>query len=218
MVENGQFGFRLENEMPDAMFPTDNEWGIPLLDSHRQADYLVMPFTGWGSCKRGTDLKGGTYHFYVDDYRFSALWKYPQAVYYSHCGYVVEPNYTLSLTSPRAYVEWCVYRKRWLARYWQSEGIRIWVDLNVPTEFSYLTFAGVPKVWRSFMTRGYEDRLEATELEYQSAIEHHGDDDILFAVYGGGKRVRENCLEHGWHWIPEDRDVAKGRYSQDGKE
>ena len=213
-----QFDLRLENDIPDIIFPTDNEWGIPLLDYHKQADFLVMPFMCWGSCKRSTDLNGGTYHFYVDDYRFNALWKYPQAVYYSRCGYAVEPNYTVSLTSPLAYVEWCVYRKRWLARFWQSKGIRIWVDLNIPTEFQHLTFAGVPREWRAFMTRGYEERFEATSLEYQSAIKHHGSDDILFVVYGGGKRVKEDCRRNGWQWIPEHRDIIKGRYSADGKD
>ena len=207
-----QLGLRLDNDVPDILFPSNNELGIPTLSVRTQAEYITMPFMGWGSQRRKDKLPGGTYHFYVDDYRFNALWKCPQALFYSGCANAVEPNYTCSLTSPRAYVEWCVYRKRWLARYWQSKGIYIWVDLNVPTEFADLTFAGVPREWRAYITRGYCDRIEATELEYQAAVDYHGSDDILFVVYGGGKVVRENCRRHeGWQWLPEERDVVKGK-------
>lgn len=207
-----QGALRLENDVPDILFQTNNHLGIPTLDIKMQAQYITLPFYGWGSRRRkGNACSGGTYHFYVDDYRFNRLWKYPDDLVHSNCIAAVEPNYTVSLTSPRAYVEWCVYRKRWLARYWQSRGVRIWVDLNVPTEFSDLTFAGVPVDWRAYITRGYVDRIEATYNEFESACEHHGNDDILFVVYGGTRKVREYCMGRGWQWIPEQQDVERGK-------
>ncbi len=198
--------------VPDARFPSDNAWDVPTLDVRMQALQVELPWQSWGS-KRGGRKRAmpGTYHFYVSDDRFEALWKDPMPVVLSGCHAAVEPNFTISLESPRAYVLWCVYRKRWLARYWQTEGVRVFVDLNVPAEYADLTFLGVPKEWRAYVTRGYTERMEATENEWRAACEHHGDADILFTVYGGGRAVKEMCGERGWGWIAEERDVMKGK-------
>jgi len=197
-------------QVPNARWPTDNEWDIPTLDLRAQPTCVEVPFESWGSKTRARKM-AGTYHFYVDDYRFEALWKDPTPIVNAKCAAVVEPNYTVSLESPRSWVLWNVYRKRWLARYWQTFGIQVWVALNVPSEFAELTFLGIPHEWRAYMTRGYTERIAATENEYAVACEHHGDDDIVFAVYGGGQAVREHCNERGWTWIPEERDRVKGK-------
>lgn len=36
------------NEVPDALFPTDNEWDIPTLFLPLQADFVDLPVRGWG--------------------------------------------------------------------------------------------------------------------------------------------------------------------------
>jgi len=87
----------------------------------------------------------------------------------------------------------------------------VFVDLNVPAEYADLTFLGVPKEWRAYITRGYSDRTEATVNEWRAACEHHGDDDILFTVYGGGKAVKQLCAERGWGWLAEEADRQKGK-------
>ena len=198
--------------VPDARFPTDNPWDVPMLDPRMQALHVELPWQSWGSKQGGRQrAMPGTYHFYVSDDRFVALWKNPLPLVASGCRAAVEPNFTTSLESPRAYVLWCVYRKRWLARYWQSEGVRVFVDLNVPAEYADVTFLGVPREWRAYVTRGYTDRMDATGNEWRAACEHHGSDDILFTVYGGGKQVKAMCAERGWGWIAEERDVVKGR-------
>lgn len=198
--------------VPDARFPSANAWDVPTLDPRMQALRVELPWQSWGS-KRGGRKRAmpGTYHFYVSDDRFEALWKDPMPVVLSGCHAAVEPNFTISLESPRAYVLWCVYRKRWIARYWQTEGVRVFVDLNVPAEYADLTFLGVPKEWRAYVTRGYTERMEATVNEWRAACEHHGDDDILFTVYGGGRAVKEMCGERGWGWIAEERDRVRGK-------
>lgn len=196
--------------VPNARMPSDNAWDVPLLDVRMQALQVELPFMRWGRVGRQSRMQG-TYHFYTDDYKFEALWADPLPVVLSGCMAVVEPNFTVSLESPRAFVLWNTYRKRWLARYWQSEGVRVFVDLNVPSEYADLTFLGVPKEWRAYITRGYTERMAATIVEYEAACEHHGNSDILFTVYGGGKAVKALCAERGWVWLPEERDIVKGR-------
>lgn len=200
----------VDAHLPALVFPTDNDWGIPLLLSSHQAEQFSTPFQPWGMKARGTTFEGGTLHFYIDDYRFAAVWNEPSKVVQALPYAVIEPNFTNSLESPKAYVLYNIFRKRWLSRYWQSQGLRIFVDLNVPVEFKDINFLGVPKDWRAFATRGYSDRLTAAQLEYESAVEFTGTTELLFLVYGGGKKVQAHCRERGWLWQPEQFDRVKG--------
>ena len=59
--------------IPDAMFPTDNEWGIPCLKSEYCGDFVDVPVECWGAKKRSL-LHPGMIHFYTDDTRFTGLW------------------------------------------------------------------------------------------------------------------------------------------------
>jgi Domain of unknown function (DUF4417) len=104
-----------------------------------------------------------------------------------------------------------IYRKRWLARYWQQLGVRIVVDLNIAERHYDLALLGVPRGWSWYATRGYVDRLDNAIAEYELACEHADGKTVNFMVYGGGKAVRELCQERGWLWVMEQRDVAKAK-------
>ncbi len=199
-------GIRLtRHDVPDMVFPTDNDWGVPLLDAKLQATGLVAPFVRWGTGSRRT-RHSGTNHFYTDDYRFSALWDDPAPVVNSGCSAVVEPNFSIYIDMPAAVALWAVYRKRWLARFWQMYGIRVFADLNVAENHADLNLLGIPKGWRSWATRGYTERMDSTIREYERAVVHAGTDDILFLVYGGGKQVEALCRKRGWLWQMERSD------------
>lgn len=64
---------RLECE--DYLYPSDNGYEIPCLRLDRQAGNLILPFAPYGAGRRTKEAR--TIHFYVDDYRFSSLWKKP---------------------------------------------------------------------------------------------------------------------------------------------
>jgi len=196
--------------VPDSLWPTDNEWGIPTLSIDRQADAFDLPIESWGAKRR--NLKVGTYHFYTEDKRFNTIWQKPDMVVAAGCVNAVEPNYSVYDQVPRAVALWATFRKRWLARYWQSRGIRIFVDLNVARPYDDLNLLGVPKGWRSYATRGYESRLEMTAEELDIARAHAGAMDVLFMVYGGSAKVRDWCNANGAVWVAEDMDRAKGKY------
>jgi len=198
----------------EAEFPTNNSWGIPLLKEENQADSVDLPFTQWGSIGRDRTMLG-TYSFYVDDYRFSALWRNPQKVVDSGCITAIEPNKTLTEENPLAYVIGAIFDKRWVARYWQENGIRIFVDMNVPSKFQKWNLMGVPSGWRAYSTHGHSGRIKELKEEYQFACNHAGTKDILWVVYGGGKEVRDFCEKKKWIHIPEQFDQLKGKFSDD---
>jgi hypothetical protein len=197
------------HDVPDALWPTDNEWGVPLLDATLQASAVELPVSLWGAVQRKARMKG-TWLFYCDDYRFEALWADPSDVVNTQCRAVVEPNFTVGPQTPKAVALWQVYRKRWLARWWQSFGIKTLVDVNIDmATFADIALLGVPEGWKAYATRGYSDRMEFTIMEYEAAKAHAGCDP-LFLLYGGGKACQELAKERGWVYISEHMDQKRG--------
>ncbi len=203
-------------DVPDALFPSDNDFGIPTLDLRLQADALDLPFMLWGAQKRPLQMNG-TWGFYVYDYFFSALWADPTLVINTRPVNAVEPNFSTGADTPRIVALWSIYRKRWLARYWQSFGIRIFVDLNVHPEFYQDNLIGVPRGWKAYCTRGYEDRLDYIEQEYELACKHAESDSIIFVVYGGGKAVKQYAQKRNWIWLNETMTLRRERLNAKGQ-
>lgn len=108
-----------------------------------------------------------------------------------------------------------IYRKRWLARRWQSRGVRIVVDLNVDPVFRDMSLLGVPEGWRAYAVRQQAGiGLDAIEADFEHAAQHAGSRNLLFCVFGGWKKIRDLCAERNWQWCPEDLHRARG--STDG--
>jgi hypothetical protein len=152
---------------------------------------------------------------------FEPLWQNPGKVLPSGAPCLVEPNYSTHDQTPIVCDLWGIYRRRWLARYWQSQGRRVFVDINVhhrllheheATPGHAPAFLGVPRGWRAFATRAHANRPEMLAAEYDAALAHSGAPSLLFLVYGGGKRVEALARERGWVWVPEYHDTARGRY------
>jgi len=206
----------LVKRVPDAVWGSDNLYGIPMLDLNMQADHLEAPFAGWGTMARKNKMTG-TYHFYVDDNRFEQVWRDPVDVANSACYAVVEPNFSVYTDMPKAVAIWQMFRKRWLARWFQSIGIRVIVDLNIAHRHDDLRFIGVPEGWKSYCTRAYSARLDETVIEYEQAVKHAGGGTILFVCYGGGKKAEELAMERGWIWYPDQQTQDAGG-KRNGKE
>ncbi len=86
-------------------------------------------------------------HFYLDDYRFEAVWNRPApgarhvAGYFATCS----PDFSLYPDWPLAAQIWNTYRSRWLARYWQAGGLRVIPTLNWSDAASFaFCFDGIP--------------------------------------------------------------------------
>ncbi|MCP4428888.1 MAG: DUF4417 domain-containing protein [Chloroflexi bacterium] len=182
----------LSDHVPDALWPSDNAFGIPLLDIERQADIVELPVETWGSRRRRNGA--GTIHFYTEDYRFSAVWRFPERVLDTGARCIIEPNFSVYANCPAAVAIHRTYQKRWLARYWQHHGARVAVDLNVHPDYYAINMMGVPKGWAAYATRGYSDRLDYLERELEIAQAHAGGP-VSLLVYGGGNAVTDFCRQ-----------------------
>jgi len=91
-----------------------------------------------------------TLAFYVDDFRFTALWSEQER--YARCfaafgwSALVEPDFSLWCDRPVMEQLWAVYRMRYLSRLYQERNLAIVPNLTWSDERSYdFAFAGIPR-------------------------------------------------------------------------
>lgn len=181
----------------DFLYDSDNEFDIPnlLISPDTMPDHLLLPLAPWGSESRN---KHGisTYHFYVEDYRFERLFKDPMKLLQSGCKQIVEPNCSIHDQTPVAMALFRIYKKRYLARYLQECGIKVWVDLNVSSHFARYNRIGIPHGYNAFFTRGTGGRVERLEFDLRQAQEISGLEHPNMVVYAGGDDIRQFCQAH----------------------
>lgn len=205
------------SEPPNDLFPSSNEWDIPDLDSAIQPTKTDVAWLKWGTTQRGSEHTGGI-HFYTDDYKFNAVWSDPSKLLETGCTDVIEPNFSTWANMPRALAMTDIYKKRWLARYWQENGVRVWVDVNVSPHLHDLNFLGVPKEWRYFATRylaSFDDGnvagIDAVMKDWEAIVEHTGTDECVLLVYGARPTTFQDCPEQ-WVLVLEHSDSIRGNY------
>lgn len=202
-----------ESESQERKYPiflSNNEWGVPQLDINMQCLKHHTLIETWGRNARHNTRMPGMWHFYTDDYRFSAVWKDPDVVIKTGAMAAIEPNFSTSDIHPKAEVLYNIWRKRWLAKYWQFNGVETVVDLNVDMDFWDLNLLGVPKGWKSYATRWYA-RFDDIDWQFEQAKKHAESDDITFFVFQTKtKDVEEVCKQKGWILIPMYSNVMRG--------
>lgn len=202
-VLNAELGEKEEfynSMLDDVIYESNNKYEIPNLLLEMQAGKLMLPFAPWGAESR---LRKGvaTYCFYVDDYRFEAIWKDPIKVLTSGVKAVVEPNLSLYDTTPIAFGLHQIYKKRWISRYFQECGILVYADLNIAHKFYEYNKLGIPKGYNAFFTRGYTNKLEYLKMEHEIAREISGKEVPNLLVYGGGNKIKDYCIEHSLVYV-----------------
>lgn len=192
----------------DVLYPSDNKFDIPTLLLDQQAGKLELPLSPWGANSRlRKDVT--TYHFYVDDYRFEALFKDPIKLLVSGCKAVVEPNCSCHDQTPIAYGIQLIYKKRWLCRYLQDCGIKVYADLNVSHKFIEYNKMGIPKGYNAFFTRGLDGWMESLRSDLQVAQEISGMKVPNLIVYGGGDEIQKFCRENGLLYVTDFINAKK---------
>lgn len=192
----------------DVIYATDNDFDIPILLKEQEAGSLELPFTPWGANSRlRKDV--ATYHFYVDDYRFEKLFKNPVNLVTSGCKAIVEPNCSCHDQTPIAWGIQLIYKKRWLSRYLQDFGIKVYADLNVAQKFVEYNKMGIPKGYNAFFTRGTDGWIASVENDLSVAKEISGLDSPNLIVYGGGKEIQSFCHRNGILYVQDFINAKK---------
>lgn len=192
----------------DVLYDSDNDFEIPNLLLERQAGKLELPLSPWGANSRlRKDV--ATYHFYVDDYRFEALFKDPINLLTSGVRAVVEPNCSCHDQTPIAWGIQLIYKKRWLARYLQECGINVYADLNVSHKFIEYNKMGIPKGYNAFFTRGLTGWVESLKSDLEVAQEISGLERPNLIVYGGGEDIRKFCQAHSLLYVTDFINAKK---------
>lgn len=191
----------------DVLYPSDNIFDIPVLRTDRQPGHLVLPLAAYGTGRKMTNAK--TIHFYVDDYRFESLWKFPARLLATKAKAIVEPNFSTFDTMPAALGLQFIYKKRWLARYYQENGISVYVDLHVSSKFYDYNRLGIPAGYNAFATRGVRGRVSRLQAELEIAREISGSSVPNLFVYGGGREIQDFCCRSSLLYI-HDFMSAKG--------
>ncbi len=192
----------------DVLYESDNIYEIPNLLLEMQAGKVELPLSPWGANSRlRKDV--ATYHFYVDDYRFEKLWKDPINLLTSGCKAIVEPNCSCHDQTPIAWGIQLIYKKRWLSRYLQECGIKVYADLNVSHKFIEYNKMGIPKGYNAFFTRGLDGWMESLKSDLKVAQEISGLEKPNLVVYGGGTEIQQFCREHGLLYITDFINAKK---------
>ena len=144
-----------KRDIGDWIWPSSNYYGIPDLLPSLQPRGLELPVNRIGAKARGTRQEGCTLHGYTDDYRINGLWKDPSWLVNSGCRALVEPNFSTNGEMPKTVALSYIYAKRWIARWAQSYGIEIWVDMAMNQEHADIALLGVPKGWKAYATYTY---------------------------------------------------------------
>lgn len=197
-----------QSMLSDCLYESNNIYDIPTLRLDMQAGKVILPLAPWGADSRlRKDIS--TYHFYVEDYRFEAIWKDPTKVLMSGVQALVEPNLSLFDTTPVAYGLQQIYKKRWIARYFQECGIKVYADLNVSRKFQDYNQLGIPEGYNAFFTRGYADRISTLEEEIEIARQISGLNNPNLIVYGGGAKAHEVCAKYNLVYVEQYMQAKK---------
>lgn len=193
----------------DVLYESNNTFEIPNLLLDKQAGKLELPLSPWGANSRlRKDVS--TYHFYVDDYRFEALFKDPIKLLTSGCKSIVEPNCSLHDQTPIALGLQLIYKKRYLSRYMQECGMDVYVDLNVSHKFIEYNKMGIPKGYNAFFTRGLDGWMESLKSDLAVAQEISGVEIPNLVVYGGGDEIKEFSRENNLLYVTDFINAKKG--------
>ena len=110
-----------------ATFLGTGEYRIPRIQPITEYDETTrwIPYHYINECKLDPSKLG--MYFYIDDYRFDALWNSPDRYInrLKRYRYVLAPDFSIYADMPKALQVYNHYRKHWLAAYWQMHGINV---------------------------------------------------------------------------------------------
>lgn len=159
-------------------FPASNPWGFPDIEAQTWEFNPSRPWLPYSARDDlGTRHQGAICHFFLDDFRFESVWNRPAAGLrrVSRFWATTTPDFSMFTDWPLIVQQWNHYRRQWLGRYWQENGIRVipTVNWSTPDTFRWC-FAGIKprqivalavpdcrqRLVRSRFERGFEAMVE----------------------------------------------------------
>lgn len=131
----------------DAVFDSDNEWGIPSLRTDRlstETPTVAYRKTDHGPSGAGymvlwhgsspDDWRGSIPGFYLFDQEFEGIWQHAPRMSYKLWTLgvrdIISPDFSAWAADPKVVWLWQQYRNRWVTRYWQEVGMRVIPNFN----------------------------------------------------------------------------------------
>lgn len=151
-----------------CLFETDNEFGFPEVTSNEFTPTELIPFHMCKKQLKGDKEKG--VHFFLDDYKFEQVWTSPTKYtkMFLYYGNIISPTFSVWENQPYALNLFNMYRRRWLARYYQECGVNVLLEVGWAEKDSYdYCFSGIEKgskvILNTVGTRMIDNRRLFTE-------------------------------------------------------
>ena len=176
------------------------EWGIP---ANCGFNSLEMPEKWVSFCERKSVANPANYglHFFIDDYRFQAVWTHPDRYIdlLRRFKVVLSPDFSMYTDMPKALQLYNHYRKQWLGAYWQECGVTVVPTVSWSDEDSFSwCFDGVPEksvvAVSSVGTQKKREAKQAFAAGYARMMEHINPTCV---IYHG--RLHSSCIENVFH-------------------
>lgn len=130
-------------------FPTVGKWGIPFVGKQEiPAGEIMLVASSDTRANDSEENKKKGVHFFVDDYRFSGIYDYPERSLgrYSQYAFLLTPDFS-------TYVDMDLWRQlenvaknRWVGAYWQDKGLTVIPTISWSDSRSFeFCFDGVEK-------------------------------------------------------------------------
>ncbi len=104
----------------------------PIVPALQEVPERLVPF--------GSRADAGSYiHFFLDDYRFQRVWSQPErylALLLRYEG-VLSPDFSLFWDDPEPVQRWNDYRNKWLAAFWNANGLKVIPTISWSDEASF---------------------------------------------------------------------------------
>lgn len=195
---------RVENILNLGMYQaySDNKYDFPQLEPVFELDDIKewIPFNKVLSDK---NPKGKGVHFFIDDYQFERIWKYPQKYVEKLKEYVcvATPDFSPYGDMPLIAQMWNHYRKLWVGSYLQENGVTVISTIRASTDERSLEWflMGEPKggcvIYSTMWTKNNEN-IKCSQKEYDLMKEVLKPCKIfLYGGYGGIKTEETDCIE-----------------------
>jgi hypothetical protein len=129
-----------------ALFPSSNAWGIPDLPAASFEPARLVAYNDRRAVEAAAGAGNAAVHFFLDDYRFEAVWSKPERGLSRTCsvGAALTPDFSVWSNMPMVMQLWQTYRARWCGAWMLHHGVQVIPTVSWAGPESYpFAFAGI---------------------------------------------------------------------------